>query len=1192
VAEGEVQLLVKSKALPQRFALGAGRGAPRMTAEPLFASIGRGERGLAATEVEQWHLVAAEEPGERLPWDLCHQMLSEGLGFAGAPSVTFAEPDLVQQFVTSDGQSDARKAAAGCPASGDPQDARFPRVQAGGKDEPLWFARQQFSQFASIPPDPGPRPVRVAHIDTGYDPGHRTLPAGLRADLQRNFILGENPHSAVDTTSGHLTNPGHGTGTLSILAGKGMGAAPGVEVVPIRVADRVVLFRNSAVAQAFDYVHQLCDDPATFVHAITMSMGGVASQAWADAVNALYERGVFIACAAGNNFGNLPTRQIVFPARFNRVTAACGVMANLKPYADLAINLMAGNYGPPDKMRTAVAACTPNLPWARRGCAAIVDLDGAGTSAATPQVAAAAALWIGRHRDAWEAYAQGWMRVEAVRKALFESATPGDPDRLGHGRLRAADAQAVQPAAAADLRKQPADRASFAALRVLTGLGAAAVPDGRQEMLELEALQLSAVPEIEALLPDGPDVAPRDPGDLQRLREALAEHPRASKALRLALGSSPVRRGGIGVMESLPGLDTIASSQLAHALDPQVPTPRCRRLRVFAFDPSLGESLETLALNVATVEVPWEKLSPGPVGRYLDVVDIDPASRCAYAPVDLDQPALLASDGLAPTEADPRFHQQMTYAVAMRTIAEFEQALGRAALWAPHVETGPRGKPVERFVERLRIHPHAIRAANAYYSPDRKALLFGYFRNTSAGGTREPDGLVFTCLSHDVVAHETTHALLDGLHRRFREPTNPDVLAFHEAFSDIVALFQHFSIPEALRAEIARTRGDLGQQNMLGALAQQFGQALQGHGALRDFLGGYEERNGEIVWVARAPKITDYSASDQPHARGAVLVAAVFDAFLQIYRRRAADLIRLATGGSGILPPGEIPPDLVNRLADEASRASRHVLRMCIRGLDYCPPVDITFGEYLRALVTADSDMVPEDPLAYRTAFVAAFRARGIRPEGVRFVAADALLWEPPVAQPDALRDVLPEIDRGWRLRSDREKSHAASLENADRFRRWLVSAAVADHELSAFGLRRKAGPLTLTLSDGRRMPGALGPIEVHSVRPARRVGPEGDVIRDLVAEITQAWTPEAPASRELRGGCTLLIDVEAARVRYCIRKSVANPRRVADQLAFLTEPGGHAAAEAYFARTGRGREPFALLHGAIDREADDGRYA
>ena len=56
-------------------------------------------------------------------------------------------------------------------------------------------------------------------------------------------------------------------------------------------------------------------------------MGGLALQAWADAVNALYELGIFIVTAAGNNFGNLPTRNIVYPARFKRVVAACGVMA-------------------------------------------------------------------------------------------------------------------------------------------------------------------------------------------------------------------------------------------------------------------------------------------------------------------------------------------------------------------------------------------------------------------------------------------------------------------------------------------------------------------------------------------------------------------------------------------------------------------------------------------------------------------------------------------------------------------------------------------------------------------------------------------------------------------------------------------------------------------------------------------------
>jgi subtilisin family serine protease len=163
--------------------------------------------------------------------------------------------------------------------------------------------------------------VRIAHIDTGYDPGHATLPKFLRSDLQRNFVEDGSPNDATDHTTDVLTNLGHGTGTLAILAGGGagenpIGGAPNQDVIPIRVANSIAQFRTSAVVRAFDYVHGLFKNPRTRAHVISMSLGGFASQVWAEAINALYDSGVFIVTAAGNNFGNLPTRNIVFPARF------------------------------------------------------------------------------------------------------------------------------------------------------------------------------------------------------------------------------------------------------------------------------------------------------------------------------------------------------------------------------------------------------------------------------------------------------------------------------------------------------------------------------------------------------------------------------------------------------------------------------------------------------------------------------------------------------------------------------------------------------------------------------------------------------------------------------------------------------------------------------------------------------------
>jgi hypothetical protein len=1176
-------------------------GAPvAFTATPLFTSIPPAQpMGVAAPAT--WHIL---EPAIALdaanPWDVCHSLVTQQFGIGGDQAIEFAEPDLQQEsWYPGSVAEQALAMTSACAAA--PQNIRgFP----GDPADPWWYQDDTHGQFAralaALGDLDGQWRVRVAHLDTGYGPEHHSLPRGLEPGLQRNFVDPSRPNDASDRSSGPFNNLGHGTGTLSILAGAPMtvgalgGAAPFVNVVPIRVADRVELFYNSAIAQAFDYVHKLCEQPDTEVLVITMSLGGLPSQAWAEALNALYEAGVTVVTAAGNNYNHLPTHNIVYPARFGRVIAACGVMANQFPYADLPGLTMEGNYGPASKMPTALSGYTPNVPWAKFGCPAVLDFDGRGTSSATPQVAAAVAIWLQGHQEQWRTWPHKWMRVEAARQALFGTADPegsAKPNqRLGMGALRAFDALRTRPNEAR-LAKQEADVASFPFLRVLTGLGIEALSTPQQRMLELEALQLSQSAAIEKLLPD----PARDPLSLtmverMRLAEALAADPRASLALRDALRarSAPTARpqGGAPVR--------ILEQHLANAIAPQPPSPIDRRLRVYAYDPSLGRELATVGINQTTVTVPWEAgLAPGPVGEYVEVVDVDPASGCCYAPVDLNDPRLIANDGLGPSETNPQFHQQMAYAVTMATIQHFEKALGRVALWSPRFagsDQGTANPPArrrleERYVQRLRVYPHALRARNAFYSPERKALLLGYFAS-GTGADGGPSELIFSALSHDIVAHETSHALLDGLHRRFREPTNPDVLAFHEAFADIVALFQHFSLPDSLREEIARSGGRLAEENLLAKLAVQFGEATGRYGALRDAIGRMERDpvTNQRTWKPRKPSRDQYTSSTEPHDRGAVLVAAVFDAFLKIYERRALEPILLATGGSGVLPPGALPAGLADALTEVASKVAEHVLTMCIRGLDYCPPVDITFPDYLRAVVTADRELVPKDPYSYRVALVSAFAERGIFPRDVRSLSVESMLWEPPPVPFANLKTVLGHLDLSWDLRADRCHAWTKARDNAWEVWKWLTNPQmVGDDELEVLGLRRQAAKaIMLTNAGGDEIACDVHGIEVHSVRPSRRVGPDGQLLAQLVVEITQSYY--ATAGPEVyRGGVTLVVDLAQQAVVYLVRKRADQPARISEQQAFRATRMEHATNQ-YLGLAAEQAEPFKFLHAGDPR--------
>lgn len=736
------------------------------------------------------------------------------------------------------------------------------------------------------------------------------------------------------------------------------------------------------------------------------------------------------------------------------------------------------------------------------------------------------------------------------------------------------------------------------------------------------------------------------------------------------------------------------------------PKPTKRKLRVYAFDPAASVRLETAIINDFVIELPWEKLwedpvALGPINEYLEVIDIDPGSGLAYEPVDLNAPELLAQNGLPPSEGCPQFHQQMVFAVAMKTIRNFEHALGRPVFWSI-----PDGHPKEQgygdFIKRLRIYPHAMRKANAYFSPKIGALLFGYFRSKPTEAVAEGEW-TFTCLSQDIIAHETTHAILHGMRRRNIEPANQDSLAFHEAFADIIALLLHFDMHEVVKHELARNGGQLRSAKLLTGLASQFGHATGRNGPLRLALERLATEADSVGPVGTLANV------HEPHKRGQFLVAAVFDAFVTIYERRTSDLFRIANTASG---SSELPDRLIARLAKEAASAAKSMMNICVRALDYLPPVSADFGEYLRAMITADSDLVPDDPLKYRVAIAESFRKRGITVPGCISYAPESLCWEPPDLSPfravferdgtdrnsddpdmlfaDALRNMTffarlndgsdaaplppaepdatmtdkrredrarlgrligdsPYLGSNFSDRNLREEAMRVVLRNQLAFHQWLAqcSPTLEQEEMwedllgirtLPLGIRRASKSAEDEERQLRRQPFSIShrqipakewlkstgcgdwwkidasilripKFEVHSVRIARRNGPDGNELFQLVAQVTQKrfgyFDPDEQEGADsdenaivdgsrpdfwFRGGATLIVDLRDGRVQHIIRKRIDKNKRLRKQRNHLvTDSMALALAGAETGRDNGGgkltmadisiSEPFAFMH-------------
>jgi hypothetical protein len=543
------------------------------------------------------------------------------------------------------------------------------------------------------------------------------------------------------------------------------------------------------------------------------------------------------------------------------------------------------------------------------------------------------------------------------------------------------------------------------------------------------------------------------------------------------------------------------------------PATRTRRLTIVAQDPGVRHRNGTVV--TALVDVPAEELAPGPRGYRVHVVDYDATSRTLYEPFRLPPDADPYKNVGRPADIldDPRFHAQNVYAIVMRTLSRFEFGLGRRVAW------GFDG-------HQLTVAPHAFADANAFYSEADQSLLFGYFPARQGGN-------VFTCLSHDIVAHEATHAILDGIRERFTEPSSPDQAAFHEALSDIVALLSVFSLPGLVEAVLTRS-----QEGRVGSGRAMVPASRVTYEALRDsVLLGLADEMGEELAAVRGEALRrsvslDESAAwkddpdfEEPHRRGEVLVAAVMRAFLRVWVMRI-----------GQLGPVDRSWYDLGRVAEEGADVAGYLLTMTIRALDYTPPVHIEFGDYLSAMLTADVEIRPDDTrYGFRRLLLESFAKYGL-------AAASSGGSEPGVWRPCEVA-VSPARNRFESLTRDRDEMFRFAWENR-----------------RALGL----------------MEGAY--TRVISVRPCLRIGPDdGFPLRETVAEVFQQLILPASGLRrlgiekpegldgsalvELQGGVTLVLD-EYGQLKFAVHKRLHDrddpslQARQSARLGYLQERG------------------------------------
>ncbi|MBU7016460.1 MAG: hypothetical protein HXS44_03050 [Theionarchaea archaeon] len=323
--------------------------------------------------------------------------------------------------------------------------------------------------------------------------------------------------------------------------------------------------------------------------------------------------------------------------------------------------------------------------------------------------------------------------------------------------------------------------------------------------------------------------------------------------------------------------------------------PITARVAVLDFDPETGDLL------------PGVRFLPPPPGRKLGKFDV--AKETDIHALD--------------------FIRVNVFATVLKTMYMFEDkyTLGRRLSWAFN-------RP------QLLIVPRAGQWANAYYERASHSLQLFYFddpRCKDASGEK-----IYTCLSRDIIAHETAHAILDSIAPDLYDAITPQSLAVHEAIADLTALLMAFQSHSLRRVVLKHTKGSIERPSEFSLVAEEFGKACHPDSKRESLRNLRNEKNlipGDPHCVSRS----------EPHELSEVLSGALYAVMIKIHEARMEEY----SGGDPTRKYSVSGRALV--VGAEQFKA------MIFRALDYLPPGEISFADYGRAIIASDQASYPDD---------------------------------------------------------------------------------------------------------------------------------------------------------------------------------------------------------------------------------------